>query len=923
MTMVENSDANSNGSRRWHNAKPISKRSQTQGQTQPKRKKENQRRITKTVEKSRKRTKQRESRKIKRNYKRKRYKSKPTVKIKMNAAGGGNKRAAQPGPQSIMKKKTKDDSNMELDLSQIIEESAWENNDEVPIRIVEKLYSVQPLIEKHEPVDEHGTWSDISCKPYIGLFGSGTNYLHNDLQRVTRTAAKLLIYKTSTLDSEQLLEISKKAVISQEDWVRFFPSLIIPAQIETSKTEKYCTTEEIAAALCMAQRLAHTDPTQLFGRIKNGKVPADNRSNAWYGAVMTCGSWYHKTKRQSTLQGSLLEADLKKTGTGRPKRIKKKKATGKKIAQTEEDTDDEEDGDEDEITVIEQPEEGEGKTSSEEPVDTHQENEDTSSNNNDETMEQESQVSNKENDGDEIMEKADENSTKTQTNQNTAPTQAKKGNDANSKKKVEKAKAVADRRQYKHRMQLRIQIGEKDKEKTAATMGLETLQSLLTHYQTYDPKTIIVPWKEEEMTKYPAITKAKNFPMKLSEFKPYADRFRPKAKAGVWLKMRIAANTPGENFTSKDGSDAQDWFDDEGALGYLCCVQNSEDVVEVGYFVYSGAFIDVVRLQAEILKELEAGKADTEWKIGCRVKRCVELEKTNEGGHWCLANNQMVAFEADRKQAKSIAGKLTRRFNPQEDGPLPVMQRPGNYQHLRFLPAPEFVRQGTRGKTNRNAMLRKHQAIVQSLDLIINEDIKKLDEETKMPSGEIKTLRSILMNLTYPLAPKPGQATRPLIHTVDFAASGRDAGSKVYITAYKDRSELVSKLVDVLPVYIAWEERADDSIIQKWFHPLLETPVVKWHTTGDGAWTGGWTTEDDLAQQSLINEDMGIDVQLENMAILGDNNQRIYQVDDQSVGTFGLSKPSPLANGQDESDTDAESLASASSAVTEGSGLTT
>ena len=156
------------------------------------------------------------------------------------------------------------------------------------------------------------------------------------------------------------------------------------------------------------------------------------------------------------------------------------------------------------------------------------------------------------------------------------------------------------------------------------------------------------------MSELPPILRPENFPEKVSEMRPYTDRFRPKSNQKVWLKWRLAMNTSPEEFTSKDGSNVTDWFDDNGGVCILCTVQNSEDVSPIGLFACSGAFSDHNRITECIHEELKTRKSSVMWKVGCRTKKVFKMEKSNEGA-WIMADNQMVHVEADRKQAKVIA----------------------------------------------------------------------------------------------------------------------------------------------------------------------------------------------------------------------------------------------------------------------------
>jgi hypothetical protein len=74
-----------------------------------------------------------------------------------------------------------------------IEEGIW-----VPTTVI---YDTMPQLITLEPLEESGTWTTDAVKPYIGLFGKGTDYLHHDMANVCRTLAK--VQKTHPSTSRQ------------------------------------------------------------------------------------------------------------------------------------------------------------------------------------------------------------------------------------------------------------------------------------------------------------------------------------------------------------------------------------------------------------------------------------------------------------------------------------------------------------------------------------------------------------------------------------------------------------------------------------------------------------------------------------------------------------------------------------------------
>ena len=114
-------------------------------------------------------------------------------------------------------------------------------------------------------------------------------------------------------------------------------------------------------------------------------------------------------------------------------------------------------------------------------------------------------------------------------------------------------------------------------------------------------------------------------------------------------------------------------------------------------------------------------------------------------------------------------------------------------------------------------MLRKHEGVINSLQIMACDTIKYLDKEHNQT-----TLRHFMMELTFPISPTAGQKTKGLIHSIDFASSGPDAGAKVQVTAYADRAELVSSLLNILPAFIEYQldEETRQMLSEATFSPL-------------------------------------------------------------------------------------------------------
>ena len=185
-------------------------------------------------------------------------------------------------------------------------------------------------------------------------------------------------------------------------------------------------------------------------------------------------------------------------------------------------------------------------------------------------------------------------------------------------------------------------------------------------------------------------------------------------------------------------------------------------------------------------------------------------------------------------------------------------------------------------------MLKKHQAVLKSLTLLATDDIKKLDSPVlDIETQREITLREFLSQLTHPLTPKENQKTSPLFHSMDWAVTGPDSGAKVLFTAYQDRATTAAKLLGILPAFVKWAVGEDTE--KEWINHQLIEMGVDFDVDDEGNWTGKWTTEGDVVQKHLLDEDLGFKIELENMEMI-EGGRRLLHQDDASFKTFNVPK---------------------------------
>jgi hypothetical protein len=128
---------------------------------------------------------------------------------------------------------------------------------------------------------------------------------------------------------------------------------------------------------------------------------------------------------------------------------------------------------------------------------------------------------------------------------------------------------------------------------------------------------------------------------------------------------------------------------------------------------------------------------------------------------------------------------------------------------------------------------------------------------------------------------------------VDYAERGRNVeAGECYLTVYSDRQSIAETFVRILPVYI--DEILGQEAVKQWFHPsaIAECQGVALTKDAQDLWDGGWSTEDDAFDLEVLNEDMGVDVQLDYSADALAARQEpdqpaLAQADDATAYTFG------------------------------------
>lgn len=250
-----------------------------------------------------------------------------------------------------------------------------------------------------------------------------------------------------------------------------------------------------------------------------------------------------------------------------------------------------------------------------------------------------------------------------------------------------------------------------------------------------------------------------------------------------------------------------------------------------------------------------------------------------------------MLLEADRKTVHTLKTVLYELFNKEDDR----NKRPGGY-NFRLVPDARLIRSGLAGTKQRAHTFKKHQAIIQSLNIIESEHIKELDKEMTF-NGKKETLRTYIATLTFPLVPDENAenktTTTPLFHSVDLATGGKPAqkGATLF-TAYSDRFDVAQRVVYFLPSLV--DRFLSTSASDAWFHATgLASRNEATFIVDDitGKWTGDWTTVDDQESQKILAEKTDTNIHLDLSHLLTEQPSAALNVheDDLSLHSFGTS----------------------------------
>jgi len=143
--------------------------------------------------------------------------------------------------------------------------------------------------------------------------------------------------------------------------------------------------------------------------------------------------------------------------------------------------------------------------------------------------------------------------------------------------------------------------------KSPNVIQYDLIKSLFKAYKQDDPTFAICGWKTASKS---FIANVNDFPDNFDDFrKTYAKGLRTRSKGMNWFKIRTGWSKPVKGLTSERDSKMAWWFDDNKAGAFLTSVQDSDNVVILGDFLYSGGFIDQLPLSKQAATPNSANKS--------------------------------------------------------------------------------------------------------------------------------------------------------------------------------------------------------------------------------------------------------------------------------------------------------------------------
>ena len=462
-------------------------------------------------------------------------------------------------------------------------------------------------------------------------------------------------------------------------------------------------------------------------------------------------------------------------------------------------------------------------------------------------------------------------------------------------------------RKYSIRVRYKLNLSKQNKDapKILSKLLRSHITSIFTNLMAQDKTVILLPWALA--SKANCITSPSDLPdINSAAWKTYVyNQSTLSADKECWLQLCWAYDTgPDDIFTSYGVS--KEWFEEHKHGAYLCAVHDSDDEIDIGYFRWSGDFIDVNRLTVEFHNFMEINQAKkyhqpyTKLRIAFRIKshRFLEMgtrkddRKPNFPGYEKLAPDKAIAVHCHKPDAQTCKTALKMAFNQANKH---FTQRPGGYD-ISYVPSANISQSGhnpteiVKATDNRGNMTLSHQSVITSLQYFDVDCIRSLDTPIRIdtapdipmplylwsPTGKPLsfpcrlTLRQVLMGVAHPLpgGPPPGflnpdgglhltKTNDRLFQSVDrVLKSFSNKDSTVFrCTSLTTRNSLARAFMSALPSWILTFFKA--SAFNAWIKGNIadmDDESFDFGRDEHGIWDGSWTSADENDMESdLLN----------------------------------------------------------------------
>jgi hypothetical protein len=709
-----------------------------------------------------------------------------------------------------------------------------------------------------------------AVQPYLGMYGEGSNYFHDDYPRLLKACAQLQ-EKNALVDMNQWKQ--------NEHYSPFWKTHL--ANIATNKlddnSEEYITSDTLIRSKVIMSRLSHTPPGKLFTyNTKDRTVPASNPSRAWRAVIEILGSSYPAPPAPTTQKQASMHSYISKTSSTNPDESPPQDDTTNPNKNAQDATTDQM------MIEIDEPQEklpAKGATASKSSL---------------ASAAQDKQPTQ--------MEIEIETPTKPQKKKATDTNPKGTATITPSKGAGSKPGAIPElySRENKLRVGIKLKPSEKLKNKSPNQNFLHVFKEMFSVIKENVPTAILLPWKIDATDK--PITCPDDIPTTLPPLKPYFDKVpRLDGKRDAFLRIIYGFNEEEKSdLLSFGDSCSKWWFEANGHLAWEELVQDSDNPVMLGHLNYSGPFVDHHRVM-NYIKQIHHKQHSEFLKAACKPKKLQALVGKDNSKQWRLPDNQPIQIHCDAAQAHMLKSLLLQIFGPR----IPREQKPGQYPFT-FVPAPAFFKGGPKSLQERAAVLQKHKAVIGSLQVHTTQCIKHLDaspqEWADRKTGEKSqiTLRKVLSSIPASITGSKSTSPQMLYFTIDFGQSNMDVQNGITIfTSYKNHEPLASSLIQVLPDYVL--RFYGETYAKAWFHPnFIPSPEYRatFEVDDNDNWTGIFTTADDNNLNEALTEDLGIEFDFDLSALsIPDSGHAITMTDDGTIHSFfsatGTQRPDP------------------------------